>query len=384
MYLTFSSPSSAHRRQRGFSLVELMVAMGIGMVLVLLISTVMVRQESSRRTLTAGNDATLSGTFLSFMLDRELRSAGSGFASQGGRALGCILNVARNGAQVLPATAALPAPFSSVPVNVPLAAVMVYPGLGANESDIIGIQQGVAGLGEIPYNVRPNSVTALNLRLNNTVGFRANDLALIQEPNRGCMVQQIASTFVQSGGDTLPMSGTYAAVAVATTAIVDFARVQDANILNLGAAPRFQLFGLGTNDRLFSYDLLRLNGAATADLMGEGVITMRALYGIDNDGNPATRTVTQWVAPTDANWTPAALGAGTAAANTQLRNILAVRVGLVLRGDLIETADVSPASLTLFAGVVPTPPVVTLSAEQRRMRVRAVEFTVPVRNFLFP
>jgi type IV pilus assembly protein PilW len=382
MYLTFSSPSSTHRRQRGFSLVELMVAMGIGMVLVLLISTVMVRQESSRRTLTAGNDATLSGTFLSFMLDRELRSEGSGFASRGGRALGCILNVARNGVQVLPATAALPAPFSSVPVNVPLAAVLVYPGLGANGSDIIGIQQGVAGLGEIPYNVRYNSVTALDLRVNNTVGFRANDLALIQEPNRGCMVQQIAPTFAQSGGDILPMGGNYAAVAVAATAIVDFARVADANILNLGAAPRFQLFGLGTNDRLFSYDLLRLNGGTNADLMGEGVITMRALYGIDNDGNPGTRTVTQWVAPTDADWTPAALSAGTDAARDRLRNILAVRVGLVLRGDLMETADVSPATFTLFAG--PSQAVVTLSAEQRRMRVRAVEFTVPVRNYFFP
>lgn len=380
MYTTFSSPSPAHLRQRGFSLVELMVAMGIGMVLVLLISTVMVRQESSRRTLTAGNDATLSGTFLSFMLDRELRSAGSGFVSRGGASMGCTLNVARNGAQVLPATAALPAPFGSVPVNVPLAAVMVYPGLGANGSDVIGIQQGVAGLGEIPYNVRPNSVTALDLRVNNTVGFRANDLVVVREPNRGCMVQQIAPTFVQTGGDVLQIGGTYAVVAVAANAIVDFARTESAEIINLGAAPRIQLFGLGTNDRLFSYDLLRLTGSTTADLMGEGVITMRAMYGIDTNND---RTVDTWVNPSVAPWTPAALSAGTPAANAALRNILAVRVGLVLRGDLMESADVSPGSLDLFADLGALKQTVNLTANQKRMRVRAVEFTVPLRNLLF-
>jgi type IV pilus assembly protein PilW len=360
-----------------------MVAMGIGMVLVLLISTVMVRQESSRRTLTAGNDATLSGTFLSFMLDRELRSAGSGFVSRGGTALGCTLNVARGGAQVLPRTAALPAPFDVVPNTTPLvlAPVMVYPGIGANGSDVIGIQQGVAGLGEIPYNVRPNSVTALNLRVNNTVGFRANDLALVREPNRGCMVQQIAPAFLQSGGDTLPMGGTYAVVAVAANSIVNFARTESAEILNLGPSPRFQLYGLGADDRLFSYDLLRLTGSTTADLMGEGVITMHALYGIDTNND---RTIDTWVDPAVAPWRPAELTAGTPAATAALRNILAVRVALVLRGDLMEANDVSPGTLQLFAGVGPTPKTVTLTADQKRMRVRAVEFTVPLRNLLFP
>lgn len=372
-------PAPGRRLQRGFSLVELMVAMGIGMVLVLLISTVMVRQESSRRTLTSGNDATLSGSFLSFMLDRELRSAGSGFVSRGGAALGCALTVARDGVQVLPATAALPAPFDSVPLTVPLAAVMVYPGIGANGSDILGIQQGVSGLGEIAYNVRPNSVTALNLRLSNTVSFRANDLALISEVGRPCMVQQVASAFVQSGGDSLPVSGTYTTLAVATTNLVDFARVGSAELTNLGNAPRFQLFGLGTNDRLFTYDLLRLTDSADAQLMGEGVLTIRAVYGIDTNGD---RRVDNWVAPAGV-WAPAALSAGTPAANTALRNILSVRVGMVLRGDLMEGTDVSPGSLQLFTDLPALTQTITLDANQKRMRVRAVEFTVPLRNLLF-
>ena len=70
-----------------------------------------------------------------------------------------------------------------------------------------------------------------------------------------------------------------------------------------------------------------------------------------------------------------------AAASTKLRQILALRVGMVLRTDRYEKENVSPETVTLFSDL---PTAVhyarTLSLDERQLRTRAVEFTVPLRN----
>jgi type IV pilus assembly protein PilW len=141
-----------------------------------------------------------------------------------------------------------------------------------------------------------------------------------------------------------------------------------------------QLIGVGADATLFGYDMLRLDGTDAARPLADGVADLRALYGIDsnNDGQ-----IDAWVAPTDANFTAAALTAGTLLAQQRVMSIMAVRIGLVLRSDRIEREDVAPASITLFtdlpAGVQHTH---NIAAGDRRQRFRGVEFTVPLRNVM--
>ena len=95
----------------GFSLIELMVAMVIGLVVTLAISSVLIRSEGSKRSSTSVNDLNQTGAYAAFVLDRAVRSAGSGFSQRWGEVYGCQLDVSQGAGptRVLPMPAAIPA-----------------------------------------------------------------------------------------------------------------------------------------------------------------------------------------------------------------------------------------------------------------------------------
>lgn len=373
-------PGPAH----GFSLVELLVAMVIGLALILALTTVMIRHDAGKRTLTSSNDLSLTSAYISFALDRDLRSAGSGFTQNWRETFGCVLRVARGGAQILPRTAAFPAPFAGVPQQVRLAPVLIHAGAGTGGSDVLAVATGASGLGETALAVQLGSATASDMRVNSTVGLRGNDLVLVAEGGVGCVVQQVDGAFVGSANQLLSFGGTYAKSEIDSVQLADFAVVNPAFVSLLGNTagnrPAMQLIGVGADATLFGYDMLRLDGNDAAQPLADGVADLRALYGIDSDNDGL---IDDWVAPTDLNFTAAALTAGTLPAQQRVMSIMAVRIGLVLRSDRIEREDVAPASITLFAdlpaGVQHTH---NIAAGDRRQRFRGVEFTVPLRNVM--
>ncbi len=374
--------------QRGFSLIELMVAVTIGLVLMLTVSTMVARQESIRRGVTSGNDLTSNSAYAAFALERELRSAGSGFSQDATSHYGCPLAVSLDNAQLLPATRAFPAPFNTIPQAFALAPLIVHPGAGANGSDVIALAVGNSGLGESVMQIAPNSAAAGQVSLSNTIGLRGGDLVLLSQAGQRCMLQQVTANFAGGEAPLLTFGGNYAANVIAGTALLDFGTTGDARAVVLGNVtgnlPRLQLLGVSNDATLVSYDVLQTTGANVAALV-EGVVDLRVRYGFDNTGNTGpTAVVNSWIAPTDANFTPAALQAQTVASVARLRSILAVRVGLVLRSDLAERTTVTPEDLTMFAslpnGLQHT---YDVPAGTTNQRYRVVEFTVPLRNVRF-
>ncbi len=366
-------------RQLGLTIIELMVAVAIGMILIVLITNMISRHEATRRTLTSGNESILSASFIGYTLDREIRSAGSGFSNDRGIAYGCLIRAKRGGQQLLPLPAALPAPFDGLPLNMILAPVIAHPGIG---SDVIVVNTGTSGMGEIGMKMRPLSATATQVRFENSLGMRGDDVMLFYEQGLGCLVQQISTAFVADARDTVDFAGTYYASDVAGRNLTDY---RGARVVNLGNAvtnpPRFLAFGLSTNNRLMSYDLLQTDARTTPQLVSDGVLEMRIRYGVDTTLPNPDGVIDSWVQPSDAGYTPANLATGGYLA---IGRIMAVRVGLIIRGDLSERDPVSPETLTLFQ-TLPTALQVTrtLTAEERRLRVRTVEFTVPMRNAMF-
>ena len=376
--------SASRNLQRGFTLVELMVAVVVGMALTLAITTIMTRYESGRRVLTASNDLSLTSAYLSFELDRQLRSAGSGYA-QGSELFGCMLRVSRSGAVILPRPGTFPAPFNTVDTSPRLIPLVIHAGAGTGGSDVLAVMTGASALGETGIDIKPTSTTDTSLRLQNTVGIVGNDLVLVGEPALGCMVQQVAANFVGGATELLSLAGDYAAAQSGTLRLTDFSTNADptkAFVLGntVGRPPQLQLIGVGANATLVSLDMLKLDNTDTVLPLANGVLDLRALYGVDSD---ADGSVDSWVAPGAANFTAAALTDGSAAAQTRLRSILAVRVGVILRSDRVEKEAVSPTTVVLFsdlaAGVQHTR---TLSADERYQRIRGVEFTVPLRNMM--
>ena len=89
-------------RAQGFSIIELMVGLVIGLLTLLAIYQLFAVSEGRRRTVAAVSQAQSAGALALFAIEREIRSAGLGFASLDTTFLGCKVkatNTARSPAE---------------------------------------------------------------------------------------------------------------------------------------------------------------------------------------------------------------------------------------------------------------------------------------------
>jgi type IV pilus assembly protein PilW len=383
------------RRVGGFSLIELLVAVAIGLVVTLVAFRVLVDSEGRKRTSTSLNDANQSGAYAAYVVDRTLRGAGTGFAQSWARVGGCRLNAVLPAGEALPRVNALPAPFTAIPQTVRLAPVVIFPGASDTGTDVLMVMSGSAGFGEGAAFVQPGSVTATQVQLPNSIGYRAGDLMLLSAGGE-CLLTEVSPAKAACAGDPasptrttactpiVGLGGTYYTPTATFTSLAALSTQADLSAMAIGNTttnrPQFQLIGVGANTTLFSHDLLMLDGQNVPQPLAEGVRELHALYGVDTDSNG---TLDAWQAPTGV-WAPATLMDGSAASNTRLRQIVAVRVGMVIRSSLIERDIVAPDTLTLFgdlgAGAVTVD--LTQAGENRNQRHRTIELTIPLRNFL--
>ena len=376
--------SLRRRQSAGFTLVELLVAVTIGMALVLAITLMLTRYESGRRTLTSVNDSSMGSAYVSFTLDRIVRSAGSGYAQGWKDSFGCQLLASRSGITTLPRASAFPAPFAAVPQAMRLAPVVVHAGAGTDGSDILAVATGSSGLGESPLPVMTASATGTGLRVPATIGLRAGDLVMVSQGATLCMLQQVASGFAGGADQQLDFGGTYADSDIAGTRLEDLGVGTPAWLSPLGNTtgnqPMFQLLGVGPNATLVAHDMLQLNGSDSVTAIADGVADLRARYGVDTTND---NIIDSWRDPAVAPWDAATLLNGTLDSKIRLSQIVAVRVGVIVRTSTPERAAVAPASLTLFSDLGTTLEATrNLSTSERQLRWRTVEFTVPLRNAL--
>src|SRR3989338_7895818 len=81
------------RHHTGFSLVEIMVGMVIGLLSTIIVMQVFATFEGQKRTTTGGSDAQTNGGVGLYTIERDIRMAGYGFAD----ATGCALASSFNG-----------------------------------------------------------------------------------------------------------------------------------------------------------------------------------------------------------------------------------------------------------------------------------------------
>ena len=401
---------------RGFSLIELLVSMAIGLIVTLAITSVLINSEKVKLTSTKLTSAIQTGAYSSLTLDRAIRSAGSGF-NQARAALNCLINAGVNtpmAQQYLPPQNTLPAPFGNIVAGTPirLAPALILDGVGANGSDQIVVMAGTHGYGENPRTVSPGSATAISVTVDNSMGMTSGDLVLISDnvPGAGCMVQQIGAPVNQN----LPMSGPYFNSVGTTRTLANFGTTGGGVALSslgwinpvaggISNPPTFQIFGLGTDGRFSSFDFLNPGAGATA--MAEGVFTIQALYGIGTPEPPVPpqtapppppifRAPLNWVAPTGpvygigAFWGPIGqLPAAATAAQGTLATIKAIRVAMVFQSNLEEKSPeagqqpATPGPLILFPDLpVAQQITIPLTSSQQNFRYRIVDTIIPIRN----
>ena len=383
---------------RGITLIEVMVSLVVSAFISIVVVGVMGMVETSKRRTISGSDLGQVAAYVQSVLDRTLRNAGSGFTHAAAHAFGCQLHAARSNTQVLPRTSAnpLPAPFASVNTGTAgvfrLAPVVIAngqttPGISGQPSDVLIVMSGQSGQSETAMSFAADAQLG-TLLLQNSVGLAPNDLLLVTDRQpiasgtAPCLFEQVAASFNPAiAGGTVALNGIYATNSVGSAVLTDYSIVSQVfnlgNVAN-GNPPSLQLLGVGDDNTLYSHDLLQTSGAPLQP-MGDGVFELQALYGLDTTGD---RRIDQWVTPTG-DYAVASLMDGSLTANTRLRTIVAVRIGLLLRSSMQEGSAVAPASLRLFTELGDDLTYTrTLTTAEQRYRYRTLESTVPLRNLL--
>jgi type IV pilus assembly protein PilW len=409
---------AGRHRLGGFTIVEMMVAMLVGMVVVLSITSVQKAFEGQRRTTTSSNDIDNAGAYVLSQLDGMLRSAGSGFTQAYTQTYGCQLNAANGGTTVLPSNAiTAQAPFANfltgiggtvrmapvliVPANTPLAQLNST----SSSSDVLMIMAGAGYAANLQTALVAPAPTATTLNMESTAAFGANDLVLLMNPATptgpaACSIEQVSSAFAPGAGVTaLPLGGNYYATNPVSPAtfLIGGAAVGIGNPAK-GNFPVFQVVGVGAGNQLYSYDLLNLQGLNPQVPLpiGDSVMELHAKYLTTVTGGNGFVGID----PSTGNFAPAQLMNGSSLASTNLNSIKAVRIGLILKSPLMEKLNagvhVAPAQIQLFSDLAdangnPLTYTRTLSSTncsntdpvtscELDYRYRAVELTVPLRN----
>ena len=377
------------------TMIELLVAMVIGLGVTLAVASLLVAGENHKRTTTSTNDAEQTGAYASYALDRALRSAGSALTQSADLGVfACRLNV-YNGSQLLPRNS-FPAPFAAnflpgAAANLRVAPLLIgYHMSDNNTSDVLVVMGGSGAAGGVP---RANNAagTPPSLILQNTVGFSAGDLLLVSNSAltapQDCLLEEV-QTPTNSTTVTLGTAAPYyyTANGVATNLSTLAGDVTSTYITPLGNANannvQFQMFGVDANYTLYSYDLLQNQlkvqgiGADASLPIADGVVRMNAIYGVVNGG------VQGWANPFQ---TPGYDIATVMTTSATMKSIIAVRVALLVRGEYYDKKAVSPASFTFFNGLKDfNGNVLTqiVNVPDQHYRYRVFEFTVPLRNML--
>jgi type IV pilus assembly protein PilW len=396
-------------KQKGITLVELLVAMTIGLGITLAVSSVLIATENHKRTTTSTNDAQQTGSYGVYALDKALRGAGSGIAASAFPpdvgVFGCKLNAGAAGA-IFPRATPFPKPFAGfiggVSIANPLyvAPVLIGRNQSLGGSDVIMVMGGSGSAGGVSRQISGGG-SATTATLDNTVGFAINDLVLVSQSGvPDCLIEQVSPPYTPPT-PTLNFGGIYSTATAASTTMAALAANTSSYVTPLGNAAanniQFLLFGVDDNRTLFSYDLLQnLNvfggiGTDAAQAIADGVVQLNALYGIDTNGDGIQD---EWADPGVAAWNTNAVLTHPA----QMKQIVSVRVALVVRGQYYDlnggTAaspkPVTPPTLTIFNGLHSGPlgagpllaQTINVVGAEQQFRYRVFEFTVPLRNML--
>lgn len=400
---------TSKRANQGFSLIELMVAVVIGLIGTMVMFQVFAVSESQKRTTVSGGDSQQNGAIALYTMERHLRSAGHGLAG--------LIRLGQ------PAYGWDTAANAAEPTRY-FRPVLITPGV---DSDAVQINySNFSGVGlptRLGTDWNPSSTAVPNrITLDNTMGFGQGDILVVctsSDPltswaTQTCIQTQITDVLagevqVNAAPDTITRAGEVylpnynpptgfsgplaASVAVDGKAIpipyvAGTAEDKLAVAYNIGWNPVSKTFRV-QDGRLLEVDL-----GETPQEFADGIAAVRAQYGLDLDGNGS---VDVWVNPRGNTGNPISsftpnhalfdiTSASTIGASWAL--VVAVRVGVVTRSGMLEKEVVeSRATIPMWTntggGSASGPSFTVPSGDGSHYRYQVFETIVPFRNTLW-
>ncbi|HET7832103.1 MAG TPA: PilW family protein [Gallionella sp.] len=342
---------------KGFTLVEVMVGMTLGLLTAVIIMQVFMVFENQKRTTTAVSEAQENGLMTLVQLEQAARSAGSGLTNLA--ALECTsVHSYLNGISPAPGW---PSALGPGAPGVPLAPVVITDG-GAGGADTITTVQGADFLGSIAATLtgtmpQPSS----ELEVSRTLGFADGDLILVSQ-NGNCTVMQV--THVQTAPAKLQHNpgagGPYNPPAAFQNDNGWPAYTTGANIISLNST------GFAVNTYRVSNSDLRLtvNSAPEVTIVKD-IVSVQAKYGVAPTN---AQDVSQWVDATG-EWASNALDVA------HVKRIKAIKLTVVARSNKKEAGNVT----TNFPGDVD----ISAVPDWQRYRYRVYNTIIPLRNIIW-
>src|SRR4051794_5626731 len=86
-------PARRRARQRGMTLIEVLVGIAIGLVGMLVMFQTLSVWDARTRATNAGGDAQIAGSIAMFNIDRDVRLGGMGFGDASASEVSCLNNI---------------------------------------------------------------------------------------------------------------------------------------------------------------------------------------------------------------------------------------------------------------------------------------------------
>ncbi|MEX8518037.1 MAG: PilW family protein [Leptothrix sp. (in: b-proteobacteria)] len=365
-------------RQRGVSLIELMVGMAIGLLAILVITQVSLVYEGQKRTTTSGSDAQVNGALALQTLLREIQPSGYGLSSGGIN--GCVeIRGLRNG-------------DAKTRTWIMAPAVITDPADGTADSiRVLRSNKTTFSLPQRVYQQHRRDETRFVLDDNINIGNKVGDLMLAVPPvgsGSWCSLFSISDIPTKTVNGTLQADRYIGHTAGAGTGQLwnqdlatsifpgklstDISYVDGSFLVNLGS---FTDRTYSISDKsVLQIQTFDSSTGITADPteLFPNIVNLQAVYGKDTS-TPRDNVADVWNATqpvTADDWS----------------RVIALRIAIVARSAQPEKDDVTPNAPTWRPdGITPVSIRVDMnhSSDWKRYRYKIFETVVPLRNILW-
>lgn len=369
------SSSFPTKPQTGFSLIEVLVGVAIGLIGIVIMFQMWQTSDERKRTTASGSDAQISGAIALFTLERDLRMAGYGYGSS--QRIGCTVNTYDSVRGAAYAFTLAPILITDGASGAPDTITVFY-----GNSPTYSATQTYSGS------------TATSKVANTRIGISPGDLLLIADNNaaNGCGMVEITATnnpdnrTIDHGAGSYTNSNNAAVTPRYNTAGGLSNAFSTGELHNLGAAPVLDFYQirngklLTVSNELSYIDTTPADGVNDWTELGDGVIDLQAEYGLDTNGDTIVDT-----------WQVAAPGAW--------RQVRALRIALLARSQQFEklaVTNVAPTWTSMNGSATPVQQAFVMrnvdgtadttpgdANDWRHYRYRVFETIIPLRNMLW-
>ena len=334
--------------QRGFTLIEVLVGLGIGLIGIVVMFRMVALWDTHTRSATAGSDTQVSGTLAMFSLERDLKQSGMGFGNADAPYMGCLITAENAGVPIVNPNTGIRPMFA--PVRI------VPGGAGPDQIEVLyGDSSFYGGNAPAPDPSLPaavlrkdlmfKSATAATKTLERRGMFRAGDLAVVagnetaNPASATCQLIEVTDTAnpdnLTIGHGIVNYTSFYGPAAVAprfNPAGGTGGTFTSGRIYNLGPNPQWNIWRVRADGTLTRSDVIHQGPPVD---VAERVVNLKAEYGVDTNND---RIPDAWISvlPVNFDWT----------------TVLAVRTALLVRSRQYEPS-VDPNTNLPFA-VTPT------------------------------